>query len=299
MERRKLALITVLIIIAEIYLHSYWGFCDLVLMQESDRFEYIAQPNQQRFRFRKHILYNECSMRSRSLQSSDSVRILGFGGSTLNGGMATGHDSLATTIIECALDRQYPNRNIRCLNISCENWTPDNCFAYMEEFGDFDADMLFLVVTGSDAYNSMEFRKNTGVRNDYPTKQSLSAIYEAAGYLVSRIFTGKHKEHNLLTKDQTLFNSGFLSFLCYTRERNIPLLVYLHPDRQEIINNKYNCGGDEIIRFCRDNDLTLIDGLKHENISLLRDEIMFNDHGQRVLANILLKEIKRMSMLEK
>jgi hypothetical protein len=147
MKNRKLSIITILIIVIEIYLQSRWGFCGAVLMQENDTFEYIAQPAQNRFLFGKHVCYNEYSMRSNRLQSSDSLLILGFGDSVLNGGTDIDQDSLATGIIERVFNSQYPDRNIRCLNISCADWGPDNCFAYIEEYGDFDAGLIFLVVT--------------------------------------------------------------------------------------------------------------------------------------------------------
>jgi hypothetical protein len=300
MGNRKLALITVLLTVLEICLQYRWGFCDLVLMRESDKFEYIAQPNQSRSRFGKRIYYNEYSMRSNNLQSSDSIRILGFGDSVLNGGMQTGQDSLATSIIEQTLGRQYRRRNIRCLNISCENWSPDNCFAYVEEYGDFDADMIFLLAGSHDAYDSMDFRKTLDIHPGFPSKQSLSAIYEMGEYLVSRFFSGKQKvsEHTAV-KNSSTFNSGFQSFHLYTQKKDIPLLVYLHPDREEVINGRYDERGEEIIRFCYDNGIHLIEGLKHEDLSCFEDAIHFNEHGQRVLANVLLPEIKKLLGIEK
>jgi hypothetical protein len=294
MENRKLALVTVLIIVLEIYLHDGWGFCDLVLMRESDKFEYIAQPNQNRYRFGKHIRYNKYSMRSDDLHPSDDIRILGFGDSVLNGGMETDHDSLATTIIERILDSQYEGRSIRCLNISCANWSPDNCFAYMEEYGDFDADVIFLVVNSHDAYEVMDFRKTVDVHSDFPSKQSLSSIYEMGEYFISRIFASKQNVSDHKIKNSDSFNPGFRSFRDYSHAKSIPLLVYLHPDRDEIANNKYGDGGEEIIRFCRDSDIPIIDGLKHENISSFADAIRLNDRGQRRLANALMPEIKRL-----
>jgi hypothetical protein len=111
---KKIAITAIIfIVVIEVYLRCYWGFCDTVLTQESDKFEYIAQPNQNRFRFRKRLRYNEYSMRSDSPQISDSVRILGFGDSVLNGGTQTEQDSLATSIIEHRLSQDYP-KNIRC-----------------------------------------------------------------------------------------------------------------------------------------------------------------------------------------
>jgi lysophospholipase L1-like esterase len=238
-------------------------------------------------------------MRSNSLQSSDGIRILGFGDSVLNGGMKTDQDSLATSIIEQTFSRQYRRRNIRCLNISCENWSPDNCFAYMEEYGDFDAGMIFLVTGSNDVYDSMDFRKTVDVHPNFPSKQSLSSIYETGEYLVSRIFAENRNISDYTSvKNSNTFNSGFQSFHLYTQKKDIPLLVYLHPDREEVLNGRYGPQGEEIIRFCLDNGISLIEGLKHEDISCFEDAIHFNDHGQRVLADVLLPEIKKLLEIE-
>jgi hypothetical protein len=48
----------------EILLRTVWGFGDMVLFREDENFEYITEPNQERFRFGNRIAYNEHSMRS-------------------------------------------------------------------------------------------------------------------------------------------------------------------------------------------------------------------------------------------
>jgi hypothetical protein len=232
-------------------------------------------------------------MRSDALRSSDSIRILGFGDSVLNGGMETDHDSLATTIIERALNEQYSrHHNIRCLNISCENWGPDNYYAYLEEYGDFDADMIFLVVSSHDAYDNMDFSKVVDVHPHYPSKQSLSAIYEMVEYFILRVFAKQYEESDNIVNDSAVFNSGFSSFHRYAQEKGIPVLVYLHPIRQEIIDGRYDACGERIIKFCNENHIPLIEGLKHETTSALRDAIHLNEFGQKILANTLLSKIK-------
>lgn len=42
-----------LFVASEVYLRQVWGFCDSVLIQSDPEFEYIAQPNQNRYRFKK------------------------------------------------------------------------------------------------------------------------------------------------------------------------------------------------------------------------------------------------------
>ena len=88
----------VVLLVAEIALRNVFGFCDTVLLRADPNYEYIAQPDQDRMRFRHHIVYNSLSMRSPE-PDSKAVVILGCGDSVINGGVLTGQDSLATTIL--------------------------------------------------------------------------------------------------------------------------------------------------------------------------------------------------------
>jgi hypothetical protein len=298
--KKKLTIViliaTIFIVGVEVFLRCYYGFCDAVLTQESDKYEYIAQPNQNRFRFRKHVAYNELSMRSQSIdnkcvEGGVKITILGFGDSVLNGGVQTEQDSLATCIIENVLTQEY-EKNVRCLNISYGSWGPDNCYAYLEEKGDFDADLIFLVVSSHDAHDNMDFQKVVGVHPAYPAKQYSSAIYELIDrYLIPRIFTKKKEADHIVKGD--VFNSGFLSFSHYTHKNEIPFFIYLHPDEKEMQDGKYDRQGDEIIEFCADNNIPLLKGIEYEDESCFRDGIHLNEHGQQILANALLLEIKR------
>src|ERR1700745_1532732 len=100
--KRFLTVTVLLLLVAELVLRFCYGFCDAVLMKEDLAFEYIAQPNQDRHRFGKHLKYNEYSMRSDSVKES-SIKILGFGDSVINGGTLTDQDSLATTKLSKSL----------------------------------------------------------------------------------------------------------------------------------------------------------------------------------------------------
>jgi hypothetical protein len=295
MNIKKITVILlVTVVLTELHLRYYWGFCDTVLVQESDKYEYIAKANQNRFRFRKHVSYNEHSMRSKSMKQTDKIRILGFGDSVLNGGVQTEQDSLATSIIENGLSREY-RKDIRCLHVSYGSWAPDNCYAYLEEKGDFDADLIFLVVSSHDAHDNMDFQKIVDVHPSFPSKQYKSAIYELIDrYVMPRISRKRKQDSGDHIVKGNVFNTGFLSFYNYTQERAIPFFIYLHPDKKEIQEGKYDEQGDKIIEFCAENNIRLIKGIEYENESLLRDGIHLNEHGQGVLANVLLPEIKRL-----
>jgi hypothetical protein len=265
-------------------------------MQESNKFEYIAQPNQNRFRFRKHVRYNEYSMRSDSINSTDKLKILGFGDSVINGGVQTEQDSLATSIIEKKL---INGKKYRCLNISAGSWGPDNCFAYLQSYGNFDACLIFLVVSSHDAYDNMNFQKTVDAYPSFPSQQNKLAIYELINrYLIPRLLKKKKKEDNPIVKGN-IFNTGFRSFYTYTQANNIPFFIYLHPDRKEVREGKYDEQGEKIIQFCKEHDILLIKGIEYEDISGFRDNIHLNERGQRVLANVLLPEIEQLLLINK
>ena len=289
----------VLSICLEIFLRMYFGFCDTVLVREDSEFEYIAQPNQKRFRFRNHVIYNSFSMRSEEVDTS-SIKILGFGDSIINGGVLTDQDSLATTILSDTLSKIYGTK-IQFLNISAGSWGPDNCYAYLKKYGDFGAKSIFLFFSSHDAYDNMNFEKIVDNHSSFKSKQYSVAQYELVNrYLVNKI-KRKLKKKRIQTdnlginkkKDNALFNTGFSSFLDYSKSKNIPVTIYLHADTKELKLKSYNEQGQEIIKFANDNDIPIIldleNGLK---LSDFRDYIHLNSNGQRKLANTITHYVK-------
>ena len=294
-----LGFLIVLSICLELFLRMYFGFCDTVLVREDSEFEYIAQANQKRFRFRNHAIYNSFSMRSEEVDTS-SIKFLGFGDSIINGGVLTDQDSLATTILSDTLSKIYGTK-IQFLNISAGSWGPDNCYAYLKKYGDFGAKSIFLFFSSHDAYDNMNFEKIVDNHSSFNSKQYSIAQYELVNrYLVNKI-KRKLKKKRIQTdnlginkkKDNALFNTGFSSFLDYSKSKNIPVTIYLHADTKELKLESYNEQGQEIIKFANDNDIPIIldleNGLK---LSDFRDYIHLNSNGQRKLANTITHYLK-------
>jgi hypothetical protein len=276
----------------ELILRKVWGFGDMVLFQSDDKFEYIAQPGQDRVRFGNRSLYNEYSMRSEPLRKGDQCIILGFGDSVINGGVLTDHDSLATTLVEEQLGNGF-----RFLNISAGSWGPDNCAGYLQKFGDFNARMIVLLVSSHDAHDNMTFEKTVGYLESHPDRQYPLALIELfSKYLIPRLAKLKPdltSDPLMINKHGIGFNSGFDYFTRYTKEHNIPFLVCLHLEKQEIAKNKVNSQGEEILNYCRENNIKVITGLEiGENDAHYRDEIHLNEQGQKLWASALLSEIK-------
>ena len=165
---------------SEVALRTIWGFCDAPLSIESEKYEYVFAPNQDRFRFRKHVKYNSFSQRSEEPKKKKK-KVLGCGDSVINGGSQTDQKDIATTLFE-------ERTGVQMLNISAGNWGPDNCAAYLKEKGTFGADGIILVVSSHDAHDNMNWQTVVGQSVSFPDKQYKLAIWEIIDrYLLPRV----------------------------------------------------------------------------------------------------------------
>lgn len=290
---RKLLLFSLIITISELILRFAFGFCDALLYQSSDNYEYIAQPNQNRLRFGAHIHYNSYSQRNEEPDSA-RVKILGLGDSVIFGGTWMDQDSLATTLFSNETGMQM-------LNISAGSWGPDNCAAYLKEKGTFGAKAMILVCSSHDAYDVMSFTPVVGVYPTYPERQYRLAIVELMDrYLMPRVrsFFLKQKQRldpdaavvnkmsqKFVAKKSLLFNPGFDQLKNMADSLHIPFGVYLHAETGELMQGSYNEMGYEIMEWAEKNGVPLMKGMdRGENESMYKDMIHLNGKGQKHLA---------------
>lgn len=265
------------------------------LYAASDKWEYMSLPNQEGIRLGNKYYYNRYGMRSEEVDSTRS-HVLGLGDSVIYGGVQTDQDSLATSIFTRETGKQM-------LNISAGSWGPDNCAAYLEEYGLFDAEGVFLFVSSHDAHDNMDFSPTVGVHVSYPDKQYPCAIAEVIGrYVYPRyirpLFMGDSKKEldpdekvlaeGSIQKSGKEFNPGFDRLKTLCDRDSIPLIVYLHADRNELKEKRYNWQGEEIISWCEANGVRLIKSLDYAfTESDYRDGIHINSRGQRKVADIM------------
>lgn len=288
--------------IFEIILRYVFGFCDAVLYQSSPAYEYIAQPNQHRYRFFSHIDYNSYSQRSDEPDSTKTI-VLGLGDSVIFGGTMLDQDSVATTLFS-------KETGMQMLNISSGSWGPDNCAAYLKEKGTFGAKAMVLVCSSHDAFDIMSHVPVVGIYPNYPDKQYKLAIWEVIDrYLMPRIkvyFRGKQlldpdaqvvekvKSDEGVANKALNFDPGFDQLLQISEEKHIPFFIYLHPEVGEVMSRKYKEGGLMIMEWAKTHHIKLIDGLNEGvTVDMYRDVIHLNEKGQRNLANSLKKMINR------
>lgn len=297
--KKRLFIITVtlltLLIGGEIYFRLAWGFCDSVLMQSDPDFEYIAQPCQNRFRFKKHVIYNEYSQRSSPVDSSAFI-ILGLGDSVLNGGVQTDQDSTATSRL-CESLSALKGYKVQVLNISAGSWGPDNCEAYLKRFGLFNGKVAFLICSSHDAHDNINYQPVVDINPGFYSRQYASAWGELFHrYLIPRYLTPffvasgtgvNDNSYSEISKNGRVFNPGFKALTSRFRQAGIPFFIWLHPERSEFEKGSYNSEGKEIIDFCKQDSVFLIEGLKYMSADDYRDGIHVNERGQKVIAEAL------------
>lgn len=303
-KKRKVYIIVslCLIVFVELILRYVFGFCDAVLYQPSPAYEYIAQPNQHRYRFFSHIDYNSYSQRSDEPDSTKTI-VLGLGDSVIFGGTMLDQDSIATTLFS-------KETGMQMLNISSGSWGPDNCAAYLKEKGTFGAKAMVLVCSSHDAFDVMSHIPVVGIYPNYPDKQYKLAIWEVVDrYLLPRIkvyFRGKQlldpdaqvvekvKSEEGVANKALNFDPGFDQLLQISEGKHIPFFIYLHPEVGEVMSRKYKEGGLMIMEWAKTHHIKLIDGLNEGiAVDMYRDVIHLNEKGQRNLANSLKKMINR------
>lgn len=297
-----LFILLLVFVVGELVLRFAFGFCDALLYNESDKYEYIAQPNQDRHRFGAHIYYNSYSQRNDEPDST-KVRVLGLGDSVIFGGTWMDQDSLASTLFSEATGTQM-------LNISAGSWGPDNCAAYLKENGTFGASAMILVCSSHDAFDVMTHVPVVGVVPTYPDRQYKLAWAELIDrYIVPRIrmMFGKTEVKldpdeqvvknsefkNTVRQKSSSFNNGFVQLLDISQKKNIPMAIYLHAENDEISAGRYNEMGQKIIEWAAEHDVCLIEGLKAgETEDMYHDKIHFNEAGQRFLATQMVRLYK-------
>lgn len=295
-----------LFVLAEIILRYVFGFCDAVLYQPSKEYEYIANPNQHRYRFLSNIDYNSYSQRSEEPDSTKTI-VLGLGDSVIFGGTMLDQDSIATTLFS-------KETGMQMLNISSGSWGPDNCAAYLQEKGTFGAKAMVLVCSSHDAFDVMSHVPVVGIYPNYPDKQYKLAIWEVIDrYLMPRVKgwlgqsqlvdpdaqvveNAKKSNANVLdgvAQKSLNFDPGFDQLLQISKEKKIPFVIYLHPEVGEVMTKQYKEGGKLIMQWAKVHHVKLVSGLDEGvTVDMFRDVIHLNEKGQRNLADSLKKMIK-------
>ncbi|MCB0482742.1 MAG: hypothetical protein KDC83_15035 [Flavobacteriales bacterium] len=283
-----------LTVLAELVLR-YYGLQNPPLYISSPQFEYILAPHQDLRYFGKRIFTNGFSQRSPTLRKG-SIRILKVGDSIINGGNPTDHDELASSILSDSLSAST-KMDVQVLNISAGSWGPDNVFAYLEEFGSFEAISMVMVFSSHDLHDIKGPGNIVGNVVGYPDKNPPFALYNAVErYVWKDLFTSKDDLSKLQAANSVLDtfteNPGFEQLIGFAREHKIQLIAYLHPTLLELERKAYDSNGKRILEIWKENNLEVMMGIDFMEANFYRDDIHLNADGQKRLAELLFDPIK-------
>lgn len=265
------------------------------LYVESGAYEYIQAPGQDVVRFGNRVITNRYSMRSAGLRPDACPIVMFIGDSVVNGGAPTDQAELATTLIEERL-RAGGFPRAQTLNISAGSWGPDNAAAYLEQQGLFGAELMVAVFSSHDAADMMDFRPTVGVHPSYPDEKPVTAIGELlTRYLWPRakaLVAGGRSETGPSKAGAASLNPGWLRLVTMADSTDVPLRLYLHPDRSEARTGRFGVGGQRIQSFAADGQIVLWNGIDMGmDTTGYRDPIHLNAEGQRQLADLLYPRI--------
>jgi len=274
------------LVISELFLRWY-GLNDLPTYRVDPDYEYIHNSNQQRVIYRNEFFTNSLGLRSDKIDEKKR-KILLIGDSVLNGGTKNSNKELASSLIQTNLDD-----SIQVLNISSGSWGPDNGMQFIKKHGDFDALLICLVFNSHDAGDIMDFRPEVGVNPFKPGENDFFALVSfSKRFILPKLkFNKKKKSNQPSMKNPPVFNPGWDFFYDYCKEHKIQLIVYLHAEKNELYDGKYSKKGEEIVSFCRDKNIRLVQDINHLKSNFFSDGIHLNQHGQKMLADLLIPEI--------
>ena len=105
----------------------------------------------------------------------------------------------------------------------------------------------------------------------------------------NRISPRDHSKHNemyyLHSKHK---NKGWDFFVDYAHNNNIPLLVYLHGEKEEALRGEYNQYGRWLAKDLEDANIPILRDIYFKpDQKYYRDFIHFNKDGQQFMATLL------------
>lgn len=271
------------------------GFGKIPCYYKSLKYEYALKPNQEMTRFGNYIYINSQGMRSDELRPG-AEKILKFGDSVLNGGVATDQSELTSTLLEN--DLNDTGSDYQVLNVSAGSWGPDNAFAWMQEHGNYDASAIVLLFSSHDWQDQMSFQNVVGNTPYYPEKNPTLAIVDAVYWTYTRLFDTVDWDNLGTVKGglpaRNAHDNGWDDFVAYTSKHQIPLLVYHHADRNELKNQSFSEMGLHLEAFLKQNNVTVISGLDSGLVlDDYRDEIHPKPSGLAKIEKAILPELKK------
>ena len=224
------------------------GLGDPPLEMEDPELDYCFVPAREYMRFGNRVAFNSYSMRSDEFPKTKvdptELRVLVLGDSIVYGTTLVDQSDIATEVLQRRLHESY-EFPVQVGNVSAGSWGPANLLAYVEKYGFFDADYVFVVVNMFDAYDEPEFipiEDNPDLVPETPTLALQELLFRYVPRFVSRRLSSPSKKTSpkpSLAGDAELV-SRTTQALQSVLERSIAsgarTFLVLHPTRDEVFD---------------------------------------------------------------
>ena len=297
-----LVALPVLLLTAEWAARVLFGLGNPVLYVSDPAIEYMLRPNQDLRRFGKHVLVNQYGMRSAAFPehktSADELRVLVIGDSVVNGGNRADQSQLATTLLQERL-AAATQRAVVVGNVAAGSWGPPNMLAWTHAFGFLAADVVIVVLSSHDASDVPTFGPLDPIT--HPTSRPVSALLEGAVNYLPRLWSGEAPDEGVaaeLRSDMRAPNADALDALRQlvreARSAGACIGMVQHLTRAELIGRP-GPGHEALGSLAGELGVMDRDDIRipAAAAALYRDNIHFNDAGQRALAGVLFEAVTR------
>ncbi|MGB0560561.1 MAG: SGNH/GDSL hydrolase family protein [Spirulinaceae cyanobacterium] len=175
----SVGLLLATLLLLELGLRWLTGLGNPALLQRDPEIGYRFVPSQRKHRLGRQLRYNRYSQRSEPLaQPPPDRRILMTGDSVLNGGNWIDQSETIAEQLETQLNRATPNITIEVLNASAGSWGIGNQWAYLQQFGSFESNLLILQIGTHDLIQPTSTGENIGADPSFPDRAPWFALQE-------------------------------------------------------------------------------------------------------------------------
>ncbi|AFY33858.1 SGNH/GDSL hydrolase family protein [Calothrix sp. PCC 7507] len=305
-----LAVVVGLLVAVEVGLRSLFGFGNPLIYISDEQIGYLLAPNQRTRRFGNRIEINEYSMRSGPIQKTpapSTLRVLILGDSIANGGWWTDQANTISNLMAQSLTAANTSNysEVEVLNASANSWGPRNELAYLERFGNFNAQVVVLLINTDDLFATPPTSLPVGRDRNYPdSKPPLALVEVVQRYLL------KQKPIPELTAvqnepgDRVGINLAAISKIqALTHQTNSQFLLVMTPLLREIGKpgpRDYEITARQrLLDFTKTQQITYIDILPIFNSTknpqaLYQDHIHMNLSGNQLVSKLVERSLNEM-----
>lgn len=311
----KLVLLIILVVISffiviEVGLRSLFGFGNPLIYIGDSEIGYLLAPNQRTRRFGNRIEINQYSMRSATIPATpapSTLRVLIIGDSIANGGWWTDQENTISSLMTRSLKVLTSNKyqDVEVLNASANSWGPRNELAYLQRFGNFNAQVVVLLINTDDLFATAPTSLPVGRDRNYPDQKPPLALVEVwQRYIIKPQPIAELKVVHQEAGDRVGINLAAISQIkTLTQQSNSQFLLAMTPLLRELGEpgpRDYEIKTRQrLLDFTKAQQITYIDFLPLINSfpnpqALYQDHIHLNLQGNQFVSQIIERSLVEM-----